>query len=429
MTLENLQSLCKKQDELVELFQLHSTCHFSLPQLIAYFADKSHCRDLVEDDIRNFIQRIQRCHKLYDVGLIRLAGLSRYRMKPLELFQYDTCFRYNFTFLALEYLLDKTFLETNQTRYTGMWFLKPMTSTNKNNGSQTHTTDSAYELFIEHFYQNPKFDDGLTQISALNFLDIRIPTAMKQIRVDMFFVILAITLIIAVSLSLSCPSHHPCSSLFQVTIIYLRSITVALMTNICVVLAFACAYFAYKVILGIDLFPYINLMATFILIGISCDNVFVIFDAWYAEKLDLYNEARSQNRTIDFYGKLTAEQERQYHRDRDYTTSSLRRRLTERNTLEHERDEQRNIEGEEEHLNSIKNTDLVRMMKVTDEQMIQMMGGVLRHAAASVFVTSFTTSAAFFTNLISRIAYVQLFGLFMVKMEFFSLKMKEFFPP
>jgi hypothetical protein len=53
-------------------------------------------------------------------------------------------------------------------------------------------------------------------------------------------------------------------------------------------------------------------------------------------------------------------------------------------------------------------------MKVNQEQMIQMMGGVLRHAAASVFVTSFTTSAAFFTNMISRIAYVQLFGLFMV---------------
>ena len=65
------------------------------------------------------------------------------------------------------------------------------------------------------------------------------------------------------------------------------------------------------------------------------------------------------------------------------------------------------------------------MMKVNDEQMIQMMGGVLRHAAASVFVTSFTTAAAFFTNMISRIAYVQLFGLFMV--GFSNLTSVEFF--
>ena len=202
LTLEHLQSLCKKQTELIDLFELHSTCHYTLPQLVAYFANKADCRQLVESDIGNFIERIQRCHSLYDTGLIRLAGLHRYRIKPLELFQYDTCFRYNFTFLTLEYLLDKTFLETNETRYTAMWFLKPDQPIRTANGSEVHTTDTAYELFIEHFYENPKFDDGSTRISALNFLDIRIPTAMKQIRVDMFFVILAITLIVAVSASL-----------------------------------------------------------------------------------------------------------------------------------------------------------------------------------------------------------------------------------
>ena len=185
------------------------------------------------------------------------------------------------------------------------------------------------------------------------------------------------------------------------------------MTNICVVLSFACAYFAYKIVFSIDLFPYINLMATFILIGISCDNVFVIFDAWYAEKLDIYNEARLQNRQVEFYGKLTTKQEKQYRRDRDYTASIIRQRLAGRTNPE-QMQREKNDGEEPEQFDSIKNTDLVRMMKVNEEQMIQMLGGVLRHAAASVFVTSFTTSAAFFTNMISRIAYVQLFGLFMV---------------
>lgn len=191
------------------------------------------------------------------------------------------------------------------------------------------------------------------------------------------------------------------------------------MTNVCVVFSFACAYFTYKIALGIDLFPYINLMATFILIGISCDNVFVIFDAWYSEKLDIYNQARLENRTIEFYGKLTKQQEQQYHRDRDYTVSVIKKKLTSKtdptqddNQLEE--DDEDDAEQETEYFDRIKNPDLIRMMKVTDEQMIQMMGGLLRHAAASVFVTSFTTTAAFFTNMITRIAYVQLFGLFMV---------------
>jgi hypothetical protein len=189
------------------------------------------------------------------------------------------------------------------------------------------------------------------------------------------------------------------------------------MTNVCVVFSFACAYFTYKIALGIDLFPYINLMATFILIGISCDNVFVIFDAWYSEKLDIYNQARLHNQPVEFYGKLTKQQEQQYRRDRDYTKSVIEKKLLSKNGNEQDNNEieaGEDDEEEEEYFDRIKNPDLIRMMKVNDEQMIQMMGGLLRHAAASVFVTSFTTSAAFFTNMITRIAYVQLFGLFMV---------------
>jgi hypothetical protein len=166
--------------------------------MVTYFAGKADCRQLVDADISTFIERIQRCHALYDTGLIRSAGMRRYRMKPLELFQYDACFRHNFTFLTIEYLLDKTFLSTNQTRYTAMWFLKPTKPLRTANGTEIHTADAAYDLFIEHFYHNSQFDDGFTRISALNFLDIRIPTAMKQIRVDMTFVILAISMIIGV---------------------------------------------------------------------------------------------------------------------------------------------------------------------------------------------------------------------------------------
>ena len=80
-----------------------------------------------------------------------------------------------------------------------MWFLKPTQPIITADGTVVHTADSAYDVFIEHFNQNPKFDDGVTRVSALNFLDIRIPAAMKQIRADMIFVVLAISLIIAVS--------------------------------------------------------------------------------------------------------------------------------------------------------------------------------------------------------------------------------------
>lgn len=56
------------------------------------------------------------------------------------------------------------------------------------------------------------------------------------------------------------------------------------------------------------------------------------------------------------------------------------------------------------------NPAFIRVSPLTDEQMIRVMGGTLRHAASSIFVTSFTTAAAFFTNYITKLPSVQLFG-------------------
>ncbi len=58
------------------------------------------------------------------------------------------------------------------------------------------------------------------------------------------------------------------------------------------------------------------------------------------------------------------------------------------------------------------NPGYVRVAILTDEQMIRVMSGTLRHAASSIFVTSFTTAAAFLSNYITKIPYMQLFGVF-----------------
>ncbi|CAF5200731.1 unnamed protein product, partial [Rotaria magnacalcarata] len=57
LTINNLLSLCKKQNNLIELFQLDSTCHYTLPQMISYFSNKSNCSELIENDITYFVYR------------------------------------------------------------------------------------------------------------------------------------------------------------------------------------------------------------------------------------------------------------------------------------------------------------------------------------------------------------------------------------
>ena len=54
----------------------------------------------------------------------------------------------------------------------------------------------------------------------------------------------------------------------------------------------------------------------------------------------------------------------------------------------------------------------IRKLLLTEEALIEIMSNTLKHAASSMFVTSFTTAAAFFTNMLTNISFVQVFGVF-----------------
>ena len=69
-----------------------------------------------------------------------------------------------------------------------------------------------------------------------------------------------------------------------ITLLYLRSITIALIIVFAAGLSTGVSYFIYRVIYGIPIFPFMNLMSIFLLIGIGCDDIFVFFDTWEQEK-------------------------------------------------------------------------------------------------------------------------------------------------
>ena len=54
----------------------------------------------------------------------------------------------------------------------------------------------------------------------------------------------------------------------------------------------------------------------------------------------------------------------------------------------------------------------IRKSLLNEDALIEIMSNTLKHAASSMFVTSFTTSAAFFTNMLTNISFVQVFGVY-----------------
>jgi predicted RND superfamily exporter protein len=54
----------------------------------------------------------------------------------------------------------------------------------------------------------------------------------------------------------------------------------------------------------------------------------------------------------------------------------------------------------------------IKKVLVTEQALTEIMAQTLKHAASSMFVTSFTTAAAFCTNMLTNISFVQVFGVF-----------------
>ena len=115
----------------------------------------------------------------------------------------------------------------------------------------------------------------------------------------------------------------------------------------------SCAYFVYTFVFRIKFFPFMNVLTGVIAVGVGADDTFILFKAW--------SSAVSQHQvhhspTADGGGGLLAG----------------------------------GLESEKRHLS--------RMVRTA-----------LKHSVATMFVTSLTTAAAFFSSLVSNITAIKCF--------------------
>jgi len=176
--------------------------------------------------------------------------------------------------------------------------------------------------------------------------------------------------------------------IITITILYLRSISIALIIVFGAVFSLGVSYFIYRVIYQIPIFPYMNLMCAFILIGVGCDDIFVFFDTWEQEKLGWLKRYQDKQHINDVEVPLNGSSNQKKIQPSPSNAFQSHQSLT------------------------MNNTDEIRKLILTEDALVEIMSNTLKHAASSMFVTSFTTAAAFFTNLLTNISFVQVFGVF-----------------
>ncbi len=468
LNLRKLKSLCQWDKKVFQIIQefsnekkMEDMCYYSLPYTISILNNKTDCMDLVADDVRNFINIASHCYSLHKTGIL-FAAAEASKPKPeiiklidknnpihqflnLNKIKNNICFKNNILHIIYEYLMDKDFLSerksiantnTNETKASSRTYnvriATLLIANSKDNvtGQRKFNEDFIYKLYLKKI-DTKVFDDHETKITGINLIGIRQEVAMRLISKEMSLVALAIGLIVIA------------------TLLYLKSTFISMLVTVGVAMSVGVSYFAYRIVYDIELFPFLNLMAAFLLIGIACDNVYVLFDAWYSEKAliimeDLpeiiekqYNkENETVNDDVDdssnkasvilptmFVKKKIKKKAKSRSQDKASKTN---------NSAQNKINENEQFLLNEPPTNALANTNInneliergidindyelnpsyVRHAPLTDDQMVRVMSGTLKHAASSIFVTSFTTAAAFFTNYITKLPYVQLFGLF-----------------
>lgn len=130
--------------------------------------------------------------------------------------------------------------------------------------------------------------------------------------------------------------------------LYTGSFLLTSLVGLIVVSSLVIAYFIYSVMLDITFFPFLNILTAVFLVGIAADDAFVYLDIW------------------------------------NHSSRERRAKLGQPSSNREER----------------------------DKELIYLTSHTMKHASLSMFVTSFTTSSAFFACLTSEITSIRLFGLY-----------------
>ncbi|XP_072038637.1 protein dispatched homolog 1-like isoform X1 [Amphiura filiformis] len=317
-TVQGMQSMCTLQKKMLRTFAtsedrwyLNTTYNedyncentWSILNAVTLINNKTSCDEITEDDILNFAHLLQDCVSFYEQGLLT-CDKTKSDCSQVEV--PDKCLSNDLVGNVFHYLTPKSFVnEVKDNTFklkSTMLFL------------YLHWSQK-WDFYMDVFEKNT-VTDGVTEVAAMQFF-VKFDLFRVYLESDALFVGLGTALAILI------------------IIWYTGSLFVTVMTILNMGMSLIVSYFVYKVIFQLPFFPFVNILAIILLIGIGADDTFVFMDIWKKAKAELHGK----DRTV-----------------------------------------------------------------VLQE--------TIRHAAVTMFVTSFTTGAALYANMISSIIAIKCFAVF-----------------
>ncbi|TKC42490.1 hypothetical protein EI555_001508, partial [Monodon monoceros] len=284
---------------------------WTLGNYIAILNNRSSCQKIVERDVSHTLKLLRTCAKHYQNGTLEpdcwdMAARRKDQLKCTNVPR--KCTKYNAVYQILHYLVDKDFMAPKTADYTPALKYSMLFS-------PTEKGESMMNIYLDNF-ENWNASDGVTTITGIEF-GIKHSLFQDYLLMDTVYPAIAIVIV----LSVMC--------------VYTKSMFITLMTVFAIISSLIVSYFLYRVVFNFEFFPFMNLTALVILVGVGADDAFVLCDVWSYTKFDKPQAETSEAVSI-----------------------------------------------------------------------------TLQHAALSMFVTSFTTAAAFYANYVSNITAIRCFGVY-----------------
>ncbi|NXW02276.1 DISP1 protein, partial [Fregetta grallaria] len=285
---------------------------WTLGNYIAILNNRSSCQKIVERDVSHTLKLLRTCAKYYYNGTLGpdCWDMNAKRKDQLKCTNVPRkCTKYNAVYQILHYLVDKDFLSPKTADYVLPALKYSMLF------SPTEKGESMMSIYLDNF-ENWNASDGVTTVTGIEF-GIKHRLFQDYLLMDTVYPAIAIVIVLLVMC------------------VYTKSMFITLMTMFAIISSLIISYFLYRVVFNFEFFPFMNLTALIILVGIGADDAFVLCDVWNYTKFDKPHAGTSETVSI-----------------------------------------------------------------------------TLQHAALSMFVTSFTTAAAFYANYVSNITAIRCFGVY-----------------
>ncbi|XP_035891595.1 protein dispatched [Anopheles stephensi] len=333
-------ALCELEQKIVKVEHYGDICQreltsddccrpWSIVNYVTFLSNKSSCFELNEEDVAMVKTLLYDCFQYYHNMKLSNDCMRSSCIAPSE------CKQHNAVYNILHYLANVDFIRQNESAEflnTTMIFLP--------------IARSIKSMEFYHSLSQVNLDNDLVSVVAM---DMGLKNALFDeclLRDGWLIGLGGIFVVICMWL-------------------YTGSLFVTLMTVVAVAFSLGIAYFIYSFIFELTFFPFMNLLAVIVVVGIGADDAFIFLKIWQCTIADRMKCG------VGIVIPIVP------------STSSC------------------NSEGSG-----------AAARAACSDTLVEIMGSTLRHAALSMLVTSLTTAAAFYASYVSSITAVRCFGIF-----------------